>query len=137
MSVAEDSRRVLVDRPKLKLTYLRRGRDGMGRFGGGWQWMVGARASGGLRDAIVHLLVADLRIEFPRQPTYRKIIHYTGSHSRAAAGSYRDLADADLAIDHHGRVVKDRFGPEGRMATPEELTAAEHSPALCPVRPRC
>lgn len=37
--------RTLMDRPRLRVKYTRRGRDAhMGRFGGGWQWSVGVEA---------------------------------------------------------------------------------------------
>lgn len=41
----------------------------MGRFGGGWQWEVGAQASGFSRPrgtVIVNLLVASIRIDWSR-----------------------------------------------------------------------
>ncbi len=59
--------RVLIDRPRLRLRYTRRGRDAfMGRFGGGWQWAVGFEAGArrtGRQTIILNLLVAMLRIE--------------------------------------------------------------------------
>jgi len=39
------------------------------------------------------------------------------------------MRDADLVIDHRGRVIKDRFGMEGRNAThTEKKNATEINP---------
>jgi hypothetical protein len=64
----------LIDRPKLRVTYNRRSRDEhMGRFGGGWQWVVGFEAGGRRKNGgvtiILNLLVAMLRIEW--RPNWR------------------------------------------------------------------
>lgn len=39
----------------------------MGRFGGGWQWAVGFKASAGFRTIILELLVLSVRIERGRR----------------------------------------------------------------------
>lgn len=36
----------------------------------------------------------------------------------------RKLAEAELVIDINGMVIKDRFGPDGREATEQELDEA-------------
>lgn len=58
------TRKTLIDRPRIRVTYSHRSPDQhMGRFGGGWQWIVGFEASEGFRTVILNLLVCMVRIE--------------------------------------------------------------------------
>jgi hypothetical protein len=61
------SSRVLMDRRRLRVTWLHQGPDEWaGRFGGGWQWEVGFQAGARFRTVIANLLVASVRFERPR-----------------------------------------------------------------------
>lgn len=75
MHIMQRMSRTLIDRPALRVVWSHnRPDDFLGRFGGGWQWKVGAQASTITRRSgcvIVDLLVASLRITWNRKAASR------------------------------------------------------------------
>lgn len=59
--------RVVLNSPRLVLTYSHRPPGGLGRFGGGWEWQIGVKVSRGARTIILDLGVASLRIQRGRR----------------------------------------------------------------------
>jgi hypothetical protein len=56
---------------RLSIKYERRSRDEfMGRFGGGWNWIVGVEVGG--RTVILNCLVFMIRIDWEREEPARK-----------------------------------------------------------------
>lgn len=49
-----------------RIIYDRRSREGLGRFGGGWQWAIGFEASKGFKSIVVNLLFFQI-IVFPKE----------------------------------------------------------------------
>ena len=67
-----NAHKVLMDRPRLKVTYDQRSADApMGRFGGGWQWALGFR-SGSFRrrtrgSILIDLLTFTVRLDWRKK----------------------------------------------------------------------